>query len=52
MHVKCEDDPIICRRAHDAAWRQAVETWPLEHDFLNVLQPKECSPSFNATAFK
>jgi hypothetical protein len=32
------------RRAHEAAWRQAVETWLLEHGFLEVLQPKNVLP--------
>ena len=32
------------RRAHAAAWRQAVEAWLLEHDFFEVLQPKSVTP--------
>jgi hypothetical protein len=40
------------RRAHDAAWRQAVEAWLLEHGFLEVLQPKRCYPFFAANGFK
>lgn len=35
---------VDSRRAHDAAWRQAAERWLLEHDFLEVLQPKKCYP--------
>ena len=40
------------RRAHDAAWRQAVEMWLLEHDFLEVLQRKKCYPIFDESGFK
>ena len=40
------------RRAHDAAWRQAVEAWLLENGFLEVLQPKKCYPIFDANGLK
>jgi transposase InsO family protein len=40
------------RRAHDAAWRQAVEMWLLEHGFLEVRQRKKCYPVFDESGFK
>jgi hypothetical protein len=32
------------RHAHDAAWRQAVETWMLDNGLIEVVQPKKLSP--------
>ena len=40
------------QHAYDAAWRQAVEVWLLEHGFLEVLQPKKCYPIFEANGLK
>ena len=34
------------RRAHDAAWRQAVETWMLDNGLMKVVQPRIMSPVF------
>lgn len=38
--------PKDSRRAHDAAWRQAVETWMLHNDLMKVVQPGKVSPTF------
>jgi len=32
------------RHAHDAAWRQAIETWMLDNCLIEVVQPKRLSP--------
>ena len=34
------------RRAHDAAWRQAIETWMLDNGLMKVVQPRIMSPIF------
>jgi len=35
-----------CRRAHDAAWRQAVEERLLDLHIIEVVQPKPVLPCF------
>ena len=32
------------RRIADAAWRQALETWLLDHGFMKLVQPRQMSP--------
>jgi hypothetical protein len=38
--------------AHDAAWRQAVETWLLDNRFIEVVQPKLCYPNSHENGLK
>ena len=41
-----------CRRAYDAAWRQAAEIVLLESGFVEFFPPKKRGPVFDAKDFK
>lgn len=36
----------VGRHAHDAAWRQAIESWMLNNGLMQVVQPRRMSPLF------
>lgn len=41
-----EHMPKDSQRAHDAAWRQAIERWMLDNDLMKVVHPAKVSPTF------